>query len=679
MAYKAKFLHFKTKQSYNAERNKTSEGTDERKVFDAYISFIDEGPTICTWGKEYKCSIDEARINEILEEKGVGEKEAVIIDLTQYTPEQEFTSLELYNQLNDAIINDKIIISSIRMDSNITLFPMQYYEKNSGIITISTAACSNAIHTLVIQTLHIIALNTGTCIIHLNNVESGSSTPKVADGSGSIGTSLNYAREDHIHPAQTSVTGNAGTATKLETARNISLTGNVTGSASFDGSDNISINTTIGSIDASKITSGTLNADRLPDIPLEKLPAGALERLVIVENQAARYQLTTSDVQEGDTVKQEDTGLMYFVVDIDNLANENGYKVYTAGAATSVAWSGVTGKPNTLEGYGVSSTDAYLSKPTTFEWTNGTTAGPTGSLTGTNTNVSVPAIPAASEEQSGIVTTSAQTFQGDKTFIGNVTVDSVCNSYEVYSTYAHLSQIENQDGGTTPIYIGSGGEHSISYDGSEYTGNAATATKVNNKLTFTGAVTGEYDGSSALTVNIPEGGGDIPIALPNPYPLTLGNSSYDGREAVSINYLPNPYALTINGSTYDGSSAVTINTLYPLAEISYAASTVDIGYNTNSGIHAGYVYYPQSWTLFNTNRTIHVKCDKFNFNKPSTIIIIYGEGTVSFEYANGYLLKQNNIITTASSSNSYRLYCFSYLAGTGTNTRVAVNCSEYSA
>lgn len=55
MAYKTKFLHFKTKASYNAERAKTTEGTEARKEFDAYISFIDEGPTICTWGKEYQC------------------------------------------------------------------------------------------------------------------------------------------------------------------------------------------------------------------------------------------------------------------------------------------------------------------------------------------------------------------------------------------------------------------------------------------------------------------------------------------------------------------------------------------------------------------------------------------------------------------------------------------------
>lgn len=42
-----------------------------------------------------------------------------------------------------------------------------------------------------------------------------------------------------------SVTGNAATATKLQTARTISMTGDMTGSASFDGSGNVSISTTI--------------------------------------------------------------------------------------------------------------------------------------------------------------------------------------------------------------------------------------------------------------------------------------------------------------------------------------------------------------------------------------------------------------------------------------------------
>lgn len=42
-----------------------------------------------------------------------------------------------------------------------------------------------------------------------------------------------------------SITGNAGTATKLQTARTISLTGAVTGSVAFDGSSNVSLASTL--------------------------------------------------------------------------------------------------------------------------------------------------------------------------------------------------------------------------------------------------------------------------------------------------------------------------------------------------------------------------------------------------------------------------------------------------
>lgn len=55
--------------------------------------------------------------------------------------------------------------------------------------------------------------------------------------------------------------------------------------------------------------------------------------------------------------------------------------------------------------------------PTAFSWTGGTTAGPTGSLTGVGMSaVSFGAIPAASSTASGIVTTGNQSFSGQKTF-----------------------------------------------------------------------------------------------------------------------------------------------------------------------------------------------------------------------------------------------------------------------
>lgn len=97
-------------------------------------------------------------------------------------------------------------------------------------------------------------------------------------------------------------------------------------------------NSEITGIDASKITSGTISIDRLP--------AGALERLVTVADDASRLKLTTANVQLGDTVQVTSTGKMYFVIDESKLNAEAGYKEYTAGTATSVPWSGVTNKPN---------------------------------------------------------------------------------------------------------------------------------------------------------------------------------------------------------------------------------------------------------------------------------------------------------------------------------------------
>ena len=95
----------------------------------------------------------------------------------------------------------------------------------------------------------------------------------------------------------------------------------------------------ITSLDASKLT-GTVSIDRLPH--------GALERLVVVADDTARFALTTSQIQKGDTVKVTSTNSMYFVTDDTNLSSENGYTPYTAGTATAVAWAGVTGKPSTF-------------------------------------------------------------------------------------------------------------------------------------------------------------------------------------------------------------------------------------------------------------------------------------------------------------------------------------------
>lgn len=135
-------------------------------------------------------------------------------------------------------------------------------------------------------------------------------------------------------------TDNAPTATKLRAARTIALSGAVTGSVSSDFGSNVTISTTLANFDASKIASGTISIDRLPK--------AALERLIVVANDTARFALTTATAQSGDTVKVTSTGKMYLIKDESKLNSEDGYEPYTASQASSVPWSGVTGKPSTF-------------------------------------------------------------------------------------------------------------------------------------------------------------------------------------------------------------------------------------------------------------------------------------------------------------------------------------------
>lgn len=135
-------------------------------------------------------------------------------------------------------------------------------------------------------------------------------------------------------------TDNAPTATKLQAARTIALSGAVSGSVSSDFGSNVTISTTLANFDASKITSGTIDIDRLPK--------AALERMVVVADDTARFKLTTATVQAGDTVKVTATNKMYLVKDDSKLNTEDGYEPYTASSASSVPWSGVTGKPSTF-------------------------------------------------------------------------------------------------------------------------------------------------------------------------------------------------------------------------------------------------------------------------------------------------------------------------------------------
>lgn len=93
-----------------------------------------------------------------------------------------------------------------------------------------------------------------------------------------------------------------------------------------------------------------------------------------------------------------------------------------------------------------------------FDWTPGTTAGPTLNLTLNGTAVTT-TIPSASETESGIVTTDSQIFLGEKRFINKVHIGDMNESYElgasdsagIYMVSKPLSSNANRFG---EFYIG---------------------------------------------------------------------------------------------------------------------------------------------------------------------------------------------------------------------------------
>ena len=103
-----------------------------------------------------------------------------------------------------------------------------------------------------------IGVATGTSF---NSITALSSTTPVIAGTAAVGTSTTVARADHVHPAQTTITGNAGTATTLATGRTIAMTGDVTWtSPSFNGSANVTAAATLAS---SGVTAGTYMSPKI--------------------------------------------------------------------------------------------------------------------------------------------------------------------------------------------------------------------------------------------------------------------------------------------------------------------------------------------------------------------------------------------------------------------------------
>ena len=245
--------------------------------------------------------------------------------------------------------------------------------------------------------------------------------------------------------------------------------------------------------DDSTITS--LNASKLfGTIDIARLPQGALERCVIVEDDTARFKLTTANIQLGDTVKVNKTQKMYFVINESKLNSEEGYTVYTAGTATSVPWSGVTGKPSTFTPS--SHTHPYLSalsvsgRTITYTKGDGTTGtittqdtwrGIQNNLTSDSTTDSLAA--AQGKVLKGLVDgklpLSGGTLTGRLTIKGDAaTSPLVVRGIAGSDGQGNIADLYLQYQTNSPIHLGNDGTYTISADGSLYSGTAANAKAV---------------------------------------------------------------------------------------------------------------------------------------------------------------------------------------------------------
>lgn len=930
MAYKTKFLHFKTKASYEAERAKTTEGSEERKVFDAYISFIDEGPTICTWGKEYQCDANSLSLlpqevttekqNQALDNIGLN---FMVIDVTEgkavLTAEQETQLLSsngvilkgdglgafesrlfvphnvrsqivyfytifsrsdlvyiIYTKATKTIeykgsmgISDRVALHKepeslsveqqdqvfknlgwkvhviSQSDINATTSPdavektkrleatallvketsliyvrgnddssSHYffkinsssqlellrisittgiiYSTNSQFVDAGTirydrtqtlsdsnktlarenidAANKNDVLPLTIDlssqtvedyntaleafnskkpltifdstdptsrfTANVIEkeattndinvyfsftgindANTFNTIGYVGTIKpTGEKTSSFAAiqpsnmdpkplGHASPGIDNSYSRSDHVHPAQVDITGNAATATTATTATNLAtkpilsrnenyiqvtvgnkisdnfivpyasktsaaetlmygrkifLNGDVTGSTteSFNGSKNVTINTTISTINAEKLT-GTIDANRLPEIPIEKIPAAALERLFVVDSQSAAMSV---DVQEGDVVQIGSGGPMYFCVSESASTFATKFKVFTAGAATSVPWSGVTGAPTKLSQF---SNDAgYLTSVPAQTW---------ASITGKPSTFTPSAHTQSYTTLTGSTTTANQAIVSNGTANGWTLKTLGSNAFNstsyiptsvsvVASTLAAgSSATASYDAATNKFTFGiprgaTGAQGPTGPAGTYTPGTNISISNNTINCTYTlPTATGSVLGGIKVGSNITLSSGTISLSKAN-VTSALGYTPANTSDIPEIPIaLPNPYALTINGTSYTGSSAVSITTPKPLI-----TTTSFTGTQLSTTINAGYSY---SNTLTRTVTSLN----GFSESNPDAVII--STNKIFFNASNA--IKMDGLGDLA--GGTYYIYCLSYMA----NGKVAVNGAVY--
>lgn len=350
-----KFVHFNKRSDFDSYVPNPESNSANGNEYYNYVVFIKDTKEIYTHGQFYNCSDSgDSSIDEILEElkSSINSKADLssLEALIKEVEENEEVTAAALTELHE----NKADKSEIPDVSNLVT-------KNE--FNILSAEVEEKVDSTIFTTL------SETVAGHTTNINN------LSDNKADKTDLEDYAKKDDLNTKQDQLvsgttiktvngnsilgSGNIETPdTKVTSADNhygydannaISTTGAFVTKITKDAANHVTsfesralISTDIPELDASKITSGEISIDRLPK--------GALERLFVVESEAAAISAT---VQEGDVVQVTgNNNKMYFCISNTATTFATKFKEFTAGTATSIPWSGITGKPTGIDGWG---------------------------------------------------------------------------------------------------------------------------------------------------------------------------------------------------------------------------------------------------------------------------------------------------------------------------------------
>lgn len=145
-----------------------------------------------------------------------------------------------------------------------------------------------------------------------------------------------------------SLSGNASTATKLKTARTISLTGSVTGSGSFDGSGNLSIATTTNHTHSYQpIESTTFSISNTTYVSV-RTPNRTAAMYYEFWDSVGWAGIRAGDIYDNNNRVLSAGNYTSYTVTKTGSGASGTWGINITGSAGSVAWGNVTGKPSTF-------------------------------------------------------------------------------------------------------------------------------------------------------------------------------------------------------------------------------------------------------------------------------------------------------------------------------------------